>query len=109
MLLLKNTSKYSNQDEEEFFNNQNDSLRCRSMHLKHNEKKYHVQFLKKRSKENSSHQSTIGTNRHLLLTEQILPRNIEKLFDTETSTTQEPSTDIHTATIHRESEKFNQK
>lgn len=76
------------------------------MHLKHNEKKYHVQFLKKYDQQNSSQHST--NNRHLLLTERILPTNLETLFDAESSTVQGPSSDTNTASIHRESEKFNQ-
>ncbi len=101
-LFLKNLSRHSNQDEEEeFFTTKNDLFRARSMHLEHNEKKYHVQFLKKYQSENPS-----TDHRHLLLPDRLAPRNLESLFSTENSTIQGRSSDANTSTIHRESKTF---
>jgi hypothetical protein len=97
----KNTSKYPILDEEEFFNPRKDFSRCPSMHLKHNEKKYHIQFAKDFAVTNTSHHST--NNRHLLLAERIKPKTIESLFSTETSTVQGQSLETNTFNIHRES------
>ncbi len=103
---MKNTSKYPIQDEEEFFTNKQNSVRTPSMHLTHNEKKYHVQFLKDYHADNTSHHPT--NNRPLLLTDRLTPNNIESLLSAENSTTQGHSSKTNTSDIHRESKKFNQ-
>jgi hypothetical protein len=77
------------------------------MHLKHNEKKYHVQFLKDYEAHNSSYHPT--NNRHLLPTKRLIPRNIESLFSDENSTIQGPLSETNMSNTHHESKKFNQK
>lgn len=105
--ILKNTSKsltdVDDGDEEEdgCFNSKSNSNRCRSMHLRHNEKKYHVEFLKKSLPDKST------SPRHLRLPDKrIQPKNIESLFETETSistTANGPSTNVNSPVLHRES------
>jgi len=107
LTFFKNTSSYPIQDEEEFFDKQHNSLRCRSMHIKHNEKKYHIQFLKDYDAQNSSYHHP-RNNRHLLLTERIIPTNIESLFSPENSTMQEPLSETTISNTYHESKKFNQ-
>ncbi len=75
------------------------------MHVKHHEKKYHIQFAKNFDVSNTSRHST--NNRHLLLTERLMPRNIESLFSADSSTVQGQSSETNTSNIHRESKKFN--
>jgi hypothetical protein len=71
------------------------------MHIKHNEKKYHIRFAKDFALAHTSHHPT--NHRHLLLTERIKPKTIESLFSTENSTVQGQSLDANTFNIHRES------
>jgi hypothetical protein len=72
------------------------------MHIKHNEKKYHIQFAKDFTTPiNTSHRST--DHRHLILTEGVKPKTIESLFSAENSTVQGQSSDVNTFNIHRES------
>jgi hypothetical protein len=103
---LKNTSRYPIQDEQEFFNDTQNPSRPRSMHLGHNEKKYHIQFLKDRDAHDAFYRPP--HNRRLLLTERIAPTNIESILGVETSTVHGLSSETNTSNLHRESEKFNQ-
>ena len=70
------------------------------MHLEHNEKKYHIKFLKEFDE---SYRST--TNRRLLRTERLIPTNIESLLSSDASTVHGRSSDMHSSTMHRESRK----
>lgn len=90
-------------NEEEFFSHSRDFSRCPSMHLQHNEKKYHVQFAKDFEVSNGSRLST--HNRQGLPTERTPSKNLESLFSKENSTIQGRSSDALTSDIHRESKK----
>ena len=100
---FKNTSRDPIQDEEAFFVDKQTPFRSRSMHLEHNEKKYHVKFLKDYDAHDPAYRTT--SNRRLPHTERLTQRNIESLFAAENSILQGHSTESNT---HHESEKLNQ-
>jgi hypothetical protein len=103
-VFLKNISRDHIHNEEELSVNKQTLSRSRSMHLEHNEKKYHVKFLKDYDAHDPVYRST--NNRHLPLIERLTQKNIESLFATENSILQGHSTESN---IHRESEKYNRK
>ncbi|UJR31648.1 hypothetical protein I4U23_019129 [Adineta vaga] len=86
---LNNTSRDSIQDqdeEEDFFAEKQNLSRSRSIHLQHNEKKYHVQFLKDCDAHDPVYRTT--NRRCLPLTQRLTQINIESLFGAENSLSQ---------------------
>jgi hypothetical protein len=74
-------------------------LRPRLLHLEHGDKKYRIKFLKE--SDTIQYHPKSANNRHLHTTGQ--RRNIEALFDNDTSTVHGLSTTSNTSNIHRES------
>jgi hypothetical protein len=72
------------------------------MHVEHGEKKYRITFLKDSNALQLLHKSPhhSGHKRNLFITQ---PRNIESLFDNDTSTVHDLSATSNTSNIHRES------
>ncbi len=77
------------------------------MHLKHNDKRYHIQFLKK-DYDTHNVSSHLTNNRHLLQTERVIPKTIESLFSADDSTVHGLSSETMVSNTNHESKRFNQ-
>ena len=98
---MKNTSRYPVEDEEEFFADKKYSTRLQSMHLEHNEKKYHIKFLKDYDAHDSFYRRK--DNRRVPSKKKSATKNIESLFSNENSTVQDRLSLLNASKIHRES------
>ncbi|CAF1207325.1 unnamed protein product [Rotaria magnacalcarata] len=98
---LHNTSRYTPPDEDDFFNNKRDPSRPNSIHMAHNEKKYHIQFLKDYDQHSDFYIKK--PNRRLGFKEPLKARHTESLFGSETSTiVPNQSSELNTSNIHRD-------
>lgn len=75
------------------------------MHLAHNEKKYHIQFLQDYDRHNELYKRK--PNRRMGLKEPLKPIHVESFFGSDTSTViQNQPVESEETIIHRDSKKF---